>query len=283
MDNAELVRVISRQITQSSTTEAEGFLQIYDLAESLDSTYGRLSAIDDVDPIAQVNVAEGSSDIEPEDGVIHEVLIHSGRHDHDENTRSSTAPKDSEGDPREKLRVAFLVANEGIEQVELETPWNALLKAGAEIKLIAPKPGEAQAMNHLDKADSFQVDETSDQADPETFDAVVLPGGVANPDQLRMDGHSVDFVKAISARGRPVAAICHGPWTLTEGDLVRGRTLTSWPSLETDISNAGGSWVDEEVHICTEGPNTLITSPKPDDLAAFSDALIEAFYQRRAQ
>lgn len=275
-------------MTQSSSpAEAEGFLQINDTEETLDSIHGQLNDVGRVSASslinAQVHLQEGSSEVEPEDGVIHEVLTHSGRHEHDDAKTSAQESSTSGEDPHKKLRVAFLVANEGIEQVELETPWNALLKAGAEVKLIAPKPGKAQAMNHLDKADSFQVDETSDQADPEEFDAVVLPGGVANPDQLRMDGHSVEFIKALSNRGRPVAAICHGPWTLIEGDLVRGRTLTSWPSLETDIRNAGGCWVDEEVHICTEGPNTLITSRNPDDLPSFSDALIKTFYQSRGQ
>ena len=168
-----------------------------------------------------------------------------------------------------EVRVAFVVANEGIEQIELTEPWRAVREAGGRPELLAPKPGEAQAMNHLDKADRFHIDRTTAEVQVDDFDAVVLPGGVANPDQLRLDEPAVNFVRAMFVAGKPVAAICHGPWTLVEANVVRGRTLTSWPSLETDIVNAGGSWVDEEVHVCTDGPNTLITSRKPDDLKAF--------------
>jgi deglycase len=173
-------------------------------------------------------------------------------------------------------RVAFIVANEGIEQVELTRPWDAVKQAGGQPVLVAPKSGQAQAFNHLDKADTFDVDITTDQLKVEDFDAVVLPGGVANPDQLRTDSAAVEFVRAFSEAGKPVAAICHGPWTLVEADAVRGRTLTSWPSLQTDIRNAGGIWVDEEVVVSTDGPNTLITSRKPDDLDAFNQALVAA-------
>ena len=172
-------------------------------------------------------------------------------------------------------KVAFLVANEGIEQVELTEPWDAVKRAGGQPVLAATKAGQAQAFNHLDKADTFNVDITTDQLEVDDFDAIVLPGGVPNPDQLRTDPAAVGFVRAFSEAGKPVAAICHGPWTLVEADVVRGRTLTSWPSLQTDIRNAAGTWVDEEVVVCTDGPNTLITSRKPDDLGAFNQAVID--------
>jgi protease I len=175
------------------------------------------------------------------------------------------------------MRVAFAVANEGIEQVELTEPWAAVEKAGGRPVLIAPKAGKAQAMNHLDKADTFPVDRTTGEADANEFDALVLPGGVANPDQLRLDDAALAFVKAIFEAGKPAAVICHGPWTIVEADLVRGRTLTSWPSIRTDITNAGGNWVDQEVQVCRSGPNALITSRKPDDLPAFCATLVEVF------
>jgi protease I len=173
--------------------------------------------------------------------------------------------------------VAFVVANEGIEEVELTEPWTAVLDAGGSPQLVAPKPGEAQAMNHLDKGGRFSVDGTTKEVRVGDFDAVVLPGGVANPDQLRLDEPAVNFLRAMVEAGKPIAAICHGPWTLIEAGAVRGRTLTSWPSLRTDITNAGGHWVDEEVRVCTNGPNTLITSRKPDDLKAFCQELTTAF------
>jgi protease I len=175
------------------------------------------------------------------------------------------------------LRVAFLVANEGVEQVELTEPWQAVLDASGRPNLIAPEAGKAQAFNHMDKGDTFDVDLTTADAEPGEFDALVLPGGVANPDQLRMDEAAVTFVKTMIETGKPVAAICHGPWTLVEADGVRDRTLTSWPSLKTDISNAGGNWVDVEVHVCRNGPNALTTSRKPDDLPAFCSQMIEQF------
>jgi protease I len=175
------------------------------------------------------------------------------------------------------MRVAFAVANEGIEQVELTEPWAAVEKAGGRPVLIAPKAGKVQAMNHLDKADTFPVDRTTGEADANEFDALVLPGGVANPDQLRLDDAALAFVKAIFEAGKPAAVICHGPWTIVEADLVRGRTLTSWPSIRTDITNAGGNWVDQEVQVCRSGPNALITSRKPDDLPAFCATLVEVF------
>jgi protease I len=169
-------------------------------------------------------------------------------------------------------RVAFLVANEGIEQVELEQPWDAVRSAGGEPHLIAPEAGTAQAFHHLDKADTFPVDKTTSEVSADDYDALVLPGGVANPDQLRTDEAAVAFTRAFVEAGKPVAAICHGPWTLVEADVVGGRTLTSWPSLQTDVRNAGGTWVDEEVHV----DRGLVTSRKPDDLPAFCRALVEA-------
>ena len=178
------------------------------------------------------------------------------------------------------VRVAFLVANEGIEQVELTEPWEAVTSAGGVPQIVAPRPGEAQAINHLDKADRFPVDLTTSEARVEDFDAIMLPGGVANPDQLRLDRPAVEFIQEMFAAGRPAAVICHGPWTLVEADLVDNRTLTSWPSLRTDIENAGGHWVDEEVQVCTNGPNVLVTSRKPDDLKAFCAEMTAAFGNR---
>lgn len=169
-------------------------------------------------------------------------------------------------------QVAFLVAHEGIEQVELVEPWKAVEQAGGTPRLVSPEPGTVQAFNHLDKADTFDVDVPVGDADPATFDALVLPGGVANPDALRTDPGAVAFAKAFMDAGKPVAAICHAAWTLVEGDCVRGRTLTSWPSLQTDVRNAGGTWVDEEVVV----DGNLISSRKPDDLKAFTDKLVAA-------
>jgi protease I len=163
--------------------------------------------------------------------------------------------------------IAFLVATEGIEQVELTEPWKAVEAAG----------GKVQAFNHLDKADTFTVDETVDDADVASYDGLVLPGGVANPDQLRTIPAAVRFAKGFFDAGKPVAVICHGPWTLVEAGVVKDRTLTSWPSVQTDIRNAGGQWVDEEVVVCTSGPNTLVSSRKPDDLKAFCQELVDRF------
>jgi protease I len=170
-------------------------------------------------------------------------------------------------------QVAFLVAMEGVEQVELTEPWKAIEQAGGEPMMIAPKSGEVQAYNHLDKADTFSVDQTAAQADPESFAGLVLPGGVANPDQLRMDKDSVEFVRAFFDAGKPVAAICHAAWSLVEADVVNGKTMTSWPSLQTDLRNAGANWVDEEVVV----DGKLVTSRKPDDLPAFTKKMIELF------
>lgn len=176
-------------------------------------------------------------------------------------------------------RIVFMVANEGVEQVELTDPWRAVRDAGGEPKLAAPEEGETQAMNHLQLANKFPVDLTTKELSVEDFDAMVLPGGVANPDQLRMDERAVAFAQAMFEAGKPVAVICHGPWTIVEADVVKGRTLTSWPSLQTDIRNAGGNWVDQEVVVCRNGPNVLITSRKPDDLKAFCNSLVEEFAQ----
>ena len=179
------------------------------------------------------------------------------------------------------MRVAFVMANEGVEMVEMTRPWEAVQLAGGRPQRVAPQPGEVQAFNHLDKAERFPVDWTTSEVDADLFDALVLPGGVANPDELRMDRPAVALVRAMFEAGKPAAVICHGPWTLVEGDLVRGRTLTSWPSLQTDIRNAGGTWVDEEVQLCTGGPNVLVTSRKPDDLPAFCNTLLEVFAEAR--
>jgi protease I len=175
--------------------------------------------------------------------------------------------------PLKGKTVAFLVAQEGVEQVELTEPWQAVEDAGGTPRLLAPEEGEIQAFNHLDKGDTYPVDTPLDEADPNSYDALVLPGGVANPDQLRTDRRAVRFVQAIFSAGKPVGAICHGPWTLVEADLVRDRKLTSWPSLQTDIRNAGGEWVDEEV-VVDQG---LVSSRKPDDLPAFCAKIVEEF------
>ena len=168
-------------------------------------------------------------------------------------------------------KVAFLVANEGIEQVELTEPRKAIEEAGADTDLIAPESGEAQAFNHLDKADAFPVDKTVSQASADDYDGLVLPGGVANPDNLRVEPDAVEFVKAFFKAGKPVAAICHAPWTLIEAGVVEGRKLTSFPSLQTDLRNAGAEWVDEEVVV----DSGLVTSRNPDDLPAFISKAVE--------
>ena len=173
----------------------------------------------------------------------------------------------------EGKKIAFLVANEGVEQIELTEPWKAVEQAGGEPELVAPEAGEVQAFNHLDKADTFDVTKTVSEADATAYDGLVLPGGVANPDVLRTDDDAVAFVRAFFEAGKPVAAICHAPWTLVEAGVVDGRTLTSWPSLQTDIRNAGGTWVDEEVHV----DSGLVTSRRPDDLEAFCAKAIEEF------
>lgn len=178
----------------------------------------------------------------------------------------------------EGKKIAFLVAAEGIEQVELTEPWKAVEDAGGSPVLVAS--GDAprvQAFNHLDKGDTFEVDLPVGRAGVEDYDGLVLPGGVANPDQLRTDPEAVAFAKGFVDAGKPVAVICHGPWTLVEADVVRGRRLTSWPSLRTDLRNAGADWVDEEVVVCTAGPGPLVSSRNPDDLPAFTKAMADVF------
>jgi protease I len=169
--------------------------------------------------------------------------------------------------------VAILVATEGIEQVELTEPRKALDEAGATTHLVSTESGEVQAFNHLDKGDTFPVDKVVGDVSADDYDALMLPGGVANPDNLRTNDDAVAFARAFFDAGKPVAAICHAPWTLVEADVVRGRRLTSWPSLQTDIRNAGGEWVDEQV-IVDQG---LVTSRKPDDLPAFNEKMVEEF------
>ena len=171
--------------------------------------------------------------------------------------------------------VAFLVAPEGIEQVELTEPWKAVEQAGGTARLVSTDSGTVQAFNHLDKADTFDVDDTVDGTSATEYDALVLPGGVANPDFLRTQPQAVAFAACFFEAGKPVAAICHAAWTLVEADVVRGRRLTSWPSLQTDLRNAGAVWVDEEVVVCEAGPNVLVTSRKPDDLKAFCAEIVD--------
>jgi protease I len=169
-------------------------------------------------------------------------------------------------------KIAFL-ATDGVEQIEYTEPRSAVEQEGAEAHLISIKPGSIQAWKHFDHADMFPVDATVDQADPSDYDALVLPGGVANPDQLRMNPKAVSFVRAFFESAKPVGVICHGPWTLIEANVVKGRTLTSWPSLKTDLRNAGASWVDEE---CVNDTG-LVSSRKPDDLPAFCSKIVEEF------
>lgn len=167
-------------------------------------------------------------------------------------------------------RIAVLVAAEGIEQIELTDPWKALKDAGWDPVLVSPEAGEVRAYNHLEAADSFTVDQAVKEVEVKDFAGLLLPGGVANPDALRLDGDSVALVRAFTEQGYPVAAICHAIWMLVEADVVRGRTLTSFPSVQTDVRNAGGTWVDEEVVV----DDRLVTSRKPDDLPAFSAAFL---------
>ena len=173
--------------------------------------------------------------------------------------------------------VAFLVANEGVEEVELTEPWKAVQDAGGRPQLVSIESGEIQAFNHLDRSRRFPVDQTVDKASPDSYAALVLPGGVANPDILRTHRKAVAFAKSFAAAGKPIAVICHGPWTLVEADVVRGRTITSWPSLKTDLKNAGATWVDEEVVVDTAGPGPIVSSRRPDDLKAFCQTLVDTF------
>jgi protease I len=175
-------------------------------------------------------------------------------------------------------KIAFL-ATDMVEQVELTDPWKALENAGAELELVSLKDGEIQGFDHYDKADRFKVDRTVEEANASDYDGLVLPGGVGNPDTLRQDENAVRFVRDFFEQGKPVGAICHAPWTLVEAGVVRGRRLTSFPSLQTDIRNAGGNWVDEEVVV----DSGLVTSRKPDDLPAFNKKLIEEFAEGRHQ
>ena len=169
--------------------------------------------------------------------------------------------------------IAIMVANEGIEQVELTEPRQALLAAGATVTIIAPEVGKVQMMNHMDMGDVIESDISTRDAQADAYDGLLLPGGVANPDALRMDTAAVELTKQMWQAGKPMAAICHGPWTLVEAGIVSGRTLTSWPSLQTDIRNAGGTWVDKEV----QTDAGLVTSRNPNDLPAFNAKMIEEF------
>lgn len=178
------------------------------------------------------------------------------------------------------LRVAFLTSNTGVEQSELTVPWEAIENSGGAPVLLAPDQGEVQAFKHADKADKFPVHSSVIGADPLDYDALVVPGGVVNSDALRMMPAAVTFTERMFEMAKPSAVICHGPWLLVEADLVRGRTLTSWPSLRTDIRNAGGNWTDVQVQLCDNGPNTLVTSRNPGDLPAFCDALVSVFHRQ---
>jgi protease I len=170
-------------------------------------------------------------------------------------------------------KIAFLTANEGVEEVELTEPRKAVEAAGGSTELLAPEAGDVQAFNHLDKGETYEAGRAVGDAKADEFDGLVLPGGVANPDNLRTHPEAVQFVKDFFAAGKPVGVICHGPWTLVEADVVKGRKLTSWPSLQTDLRNAGAEWVDEEV-VVDQG---LVTSRKPDDLEAFNAKIVEEF------
>lgn len=169
-------------------------------------------------------------------------------------------------------KIAFL-ATDGFEQIELTKPWTEIKDAGADVVLVSLKSGEIQGMNHDEKADTFKVDKTVNDVSAFDYDGLVIPGGVQNPDTLRMNKDAVQFVKAFFEQSKPVASICHGPWVLVEADVVKGRKITSWPSLKTDITNAGGHWVDQIV-VVDDG---LVTSRKPDDLDAFCVKAIEEF------
>ena len=169
-------------------------------------------------------------------------------------------------------KVAILVTD-GFEQVEMTKPRKALDQAGADTKIVSPKSGQIQGMHHADKGDKFDVDLTLDEARLEDFDALMIPGGLFNPDELRANAEALEFTRHFFGAGKPVAAICHGPWVLIDAGVVRGRTLTSWPHIKTDIKNAGGKWVNEEVVV----DNGLVTSRKPDDIPAFNQKMIEEF------
>ena len=184
--------------------------------------------------------------------------------------------------PLHGQKVAFLVAPEGVEQVELTKPWQAVSEAGGEPVLVSTALGRIQAFDHLDRAGQFDVDRVVDDVTAAEFAALVLPGGVANPDALRTDARAVAFVNEFFAAGKPVAVICHGPWTLVEAGVLPGRRITSWPSLRTDIVNAGGDWVDEELVRCDAAASVLLSSRKPDDLPAFCAAVVGELTGQRA-
>ncbi len=173
-------------------------------------------------------------------------------------------------------RVAIL-ATDGFEQAELEEPMKALREAGAKVRIVSPRAGKIQGMRHADKGDRFDVDLVLEKANADDFDALLLPGGLMNPDELRSTPAAVSFTRAFADAGKPIAAICHGPWVLIEAGIVRGRRLTSWPAIQTDIRNAGGDWVNEEV-VVDKG---LVTSRKPDDIPAFTAKMIEEFGEGR--
>jgi protease I len=180
---------------------------------------------------------------------------------------------------QESPRIAFLAAAEGTEQVELTEPWQAVFAMGWRPVLVSPAQDRIQMFQHLDRGDTMDVDVPLSAAAEAMFAGLVLPGGVANPDQLRTDAAAVEFTQRFFVAGKPVAAICHAPWTLIEADVVRDRMVTSWPSLRTDLGNAGATWVDEEVVQCENGPNVLVTSRKPDDLPAFCKTFTGVFAQ----
>lgn len=182
------------------------------------------------------------------------------------------------GNELHDFTIAILVAD-GFEQVEMTEPRKALDQAGARTVLISPKSGQVQGMNHDEKGDKFKVDQALDAAAGQHFDALVLPGGVANPDKLRTIPAAVRFVSSFASEGKPIAAICHGPWMLVESGVVKGATITSWPSLKTDVTNAGGSWVDRDVVV----DRKLVTSRKPDDIPAFNKKMLELFSGAIAQ
>ena len=173
-------------------------------------------------------------------------------------------------------KVAILVTD-GFEQVELTKPREALDEAGADSKIVSLKPGKIQGMHHADKGDKFDVDLTLDEARPEEFDALMIPGGLINPDALRLNDDALEFTRQFFREGKPVAAMCHGPWVLIDAGVVRGRTLTSWPAIKTDVKNAGGKWINEDVVV----DNGLVTSRKPDDIPALNKKMIEEFCEGR--
>jgi protease I len=178
-----------------------------------------------------------------------------------------------------KGRNIAILATDGFEQVELTEPQKALKAAGAHVTVVSPKSGKIQGMNHDQKGDQIAVDAELSAVKPEQFDGLVLPGGVANPDYLRVNPEAMAFVKHFVSSGKPIGAICHGPWSLIEADAVRGKKLTSWPSLQTDLRNAGARWGDEPM--VRDG--NLVTSRKPDDLPAFNAALIDMFSEQAAK